>query len=133
MVSERSQLDIVVETHGDEHQLTSESKMAVFRIAQEAIMNVVKHADAKKVEVDLTYTDEGMGLTVKDDGCGFDLPRIQLRRDNWGLLGMHERASLMGGEFKIMSEPGMGTFIEIHIPYHTVEEDHNGNSIIVGG
>jgi signal transduction histidine kinase len=132
-VSERTGLMIRLEMHGEEHDLSSEAKMALFRTAQEAITNVVKHAQATEGAVILTYLEEGVQLTIRDNGCGFDLPRVQQRRDNWGLLGMHERASLMGGEFNIVSEPSDGTYVEVYIPYHPVEEEHNGNSIITGG
>jgi signal transduction histidine kinase len=132
-VNERSGIHITLEMHGREHDLTSEAKMALFRTAQEAITNVVKHAQATTIEVILSYLEQGVQLTIRDNGIGFDLQRVQQRRDNWGLLGMHERASLMGGEFNIVSEPSDGTYVEVYIPYHPVEEEHNGNSIITGG
>jgi signal transduction histidine kinase len=131
IVSERTQIEINVETKGEERTLPVESKMALFRLAQEAITNVVKHAGATRVDLCLTYTNEGVSLVVIDNGCGFDLGLVQMRQDNWGLLGMHERATLLGGEFKITTETGKGTRVEVDIPYQVVEGEQNGNSVIV--
>jgi signal transduction histidine kinase len=131
VVSERAQIEINVETEGEEHPLPAESKMALFRLAQEAITNVVKHARATRVDLRLTYNSEGVSLVVVDDGCGFDLGLVQMRQDNWGLLGMHERATLLGGEFKISTATEKGTRVEVDIPYQMVEGEQNGNSVIV--
>jgi signal transduction histidine kinase len=131
IVSERTQIEITVETDGEEHPLPAESKMALFRLAQEAITNVVKHARARHIDVRLTYKSEGVSLVVVDDGCGFDLGLVRMRQDNWGLLGMHERATLLGGNFQITTATGEGTKVEVNIPYQVVEGEQNGNSFIV--
>ena len=91
----------------------------VFRIGQEALTNVAKHAAAKHAIVELCYNEQVLQLIVQDDGRGFD-PAEALHLDGprraWGLLGMQERVALVGGTCNIVSEPGSGTRIEATIP-----------------
>jgi signal transduction histidine kinase len=92
----------------------------LFRIAQEAITNVVRHADASAIDIQLDYADDNIYLRVEDNGQGFD-PNVVLNKKPgqptaWGLLGMVERASLVGGACNIFSHPGKGTIIEVSVP-----------------
>ncbi|HEX4598917.1 MAG TPA: PAS domain S-box protein [Burkholderiaceae bacterium] len=88
---------------------------AVFRIVQESLTNVVKHAKASTVEVVLAADDHAITVTVRDDGVGFSTsdPR---KPQSYGLLGVRERAYLLGGETRILSAPGSGTEIEVRMP-----------------
>ena len=91
----------------------------LFRIAQEAISNVLRHADASKVSIRLWTADEHIWLEIKDDGRGFDLEKTTgeaVDRKQLGLLGIQERVSLVGGEVKIESIPGSGTCLQLHVP-----------------
>ena len=91
----------------------------LFRIAQEAISNVLRHADARKVSIRLWTADEHIWLVIKDDGRGFDLEKTTgeaVDRKQLGLLGIQERVSLVGGEVKIESIPGSGTCLQLHVP-----------------
>lgn len=87
---------------------------ACYRIAQEALTNVFRHADATTVWVNLTYAPQQMTLTLRDDGCGFRLE--EKGQGSLGLLGMRERATMLGGQLGIESLPGAGTTIHLQIP-----------------
>ena len=88
-----------------------------YRIAREAMINAFQHANAGKIEVELTYSEKGLCLRVRDNGAGID-PQILSggRAGHWGLSGMRERAQKIGGQFNIWSNPGAGTEIELTIP-----------------
>jgi PAS domain S-box-containing protein len=91
---------------------------ACFRIVQEAVTNVIRHCGAVNVWVELDDNTDHLHLTVKDDGPGFDVLTQQNRpASSLGLLGMAERARLVGGNFKISSRPGEGTTISVHFPH----------------
>ncbi|MDX5445921.1 MAG: histidine kinase [Zoogloeaceae bacterium] len=87
----------------------------VFRILQEALTNVVRHAGAGAVEVALTRSDGLLRLEVHDDGRGFD-PCTRSGHGTFGLLGMHERAMMYGGSLHIDSAPGRGTTVRLDVP-----------------
>lgn len=94
--------------------LDENSATVVFRTVQEALTNIVKHAGAGEVFVSLQQQDGAYVLEVRDDGVGFD---PALRKDaSFGLVGMRERALMLGGELAISSAPGQGTCITLHIP-----------------
>jgi PAS domain S-box-containing protein len=89
-------------------------ELALFRIAQEALANVVKHARAVEVHVNLLYKEGAISLSVEDDGLGFDMEAK--RRDTLGLLLMEERAIHFSGKFSIESKKGRGTYVEAEVP-----------------
>jgi len=91
-----------------------EAAVALFRIAQEALNNVLKHAQAKSVRIDVSATDEELVLDVHDDGRGFD-PRAA-RRGRWGMTTMRERAEAAGGQLHVDATPGQGTRIHARVP-----------------
>lgn len=91
----------------------------LFRVAQEAVNNVLRHADAKKVYVCLWPEQGHVYFEVKDDGCGFDVERIgedAVSKKQLGLLGIKERAALVGGKVMVVSAPGSGTCIQVCVP-----------------
>ena len=94
---------------------------ALFRIAQEALQNVAKHARAEQVRVDLRPVGQDVRLTVADDGCGFDpdAVRDEHRPHAYGLTGMQERAALVGGRLRVSSRPGEGTTLTVTVPVPT--------------
>ena len=97
-----------------EHPLSIRIEAGLYRMAQEALNNIAQHADAKKVLIELISTPQYVQLVVEDDGRGFDLENV--REDRYGLIGLNERAHLLGGSFAIESAPDRGTRLEIHIP-----------------
>jgi two-component system, NarL family, sensor histidine kinase UhpB len=93
--------------------LSEEHELVVYRVAQEALTNVARHANASKVELRLERVDERIILTVRDDGRG--LPSRALRSSH-GILGMRERAMLIGAQFTIATPPGGGTEVRLSLP-----------------
>jgi two-component system sensor histidine kinase UhpB len=100
-------------TTGKSTELAHDEEIAVYRIAQEALANIARHADASQVEIDLRTGDGGVELTVRDDGRGFEPDRPA---GGLGLGGMAERARLVGGELTIESRPGAGTELCLRVP-----------------
>lgn len=99
--------------------LAPDIQIACFRIAQEAVTNVARHARARQVRVELCQQGEELLLTVRDDGIGFDVTAAReraTRGGSLGLLGMQERASLLGGEVQVHSEPRHGTEVRARLP-----------------
>ncbi|HYR23711.1 MAG TPA: PAS domain S-box protein [Chthoniobacterales bacterium] len=96
--------------------LDPEIQTTCFRIAQEAITNAVRHAGATQIDVDLRREDGSFRLQVHDDGRGFEMPSPQSQTIGLGLLGMKERAALVGGRTKITSAPGEGTTVDANLP-----------------
>lgn len=110
---EASGLAVAVRIEGQERALGDEVKTALFRIAQESLTNVVKHARAQRVELLLSFSVDGLRLGITDDGQGFDERAVQLDPERGiGLRNMRERLDAIGARLQIHSEPGHGTQIE---------------------
>jgi signal transduction histidine kinase len=113
-------LTINLVNHGKKPDISPDLRAVVFRIAQEAITNVVRHANATQIDMQLDYTEDSIYLRVEDNGQGFDTDEVLKKKSGgstaWGLLGMVERASLVGGICNIFSHPGKGTLIEVAVP-----------------
>jgi signal transduction histidine kinase len=100
-------------------RLPSHLETMLFRITQEAISNILRHANASKVSLRLWKANSQLWLEIRDDGCGFDLENTSeaaVEGKRLGLIGIHERVSLVGGEIKIESAQGVGTCLQVHIP-----------------
>lgn len=93
--------------------LEPEERIHVYRIVQEAVNNVLKHADAKDASIRIERAAEGIEITLKDDGKGFAYPRPA---SGFGLNGMAERAQILGGKLVVDSEPGQGAIVRVSIP-----------------
>jgi signal transduction histidine kinase len=102
-------------------RLAPEIETAAFRIVQESITNVLRHARAKKVEVRVGRRGEALQVMVRDDGAGFDADEPQAGRRTLGLAGMRERAQLVGGSLQILSAPGIGTTVLARLPLHDAD------------
>jgi len=103
---------------------TSENEIAIFRITQEALSNVWRHAGATRASIELAYLPERLQLSIRDNGRGF-APRDNLdaghdSQGGLGLLGMRERAALIGAALKINSSPGDGCHVELSLPIGTL-------------
>jgi signal transduction histidine kinase len=101
---------------GTECQLPEHVMIALYRIAQEALQNVVKHAQATEAEVELRCDASGVLLRVSDDGRGFDMATRPDARTSYGLSSMSERAELIGGRLTVSSRPGIGTTVTATVP-----------------
>jgi PAS domain S-box-containing protein len=94
----------------------AELAVACFRAAQEALTNVVRHASAQNVWIELRQSPDGVDLTIRDDGDGFDPETARqsaARGESFGLMGIQERVELLGGRFEVRSQPGAGTTIDV--------------------
>jgi len=112
--SAQTGIDAQLHLEGNADHLDADREIAVFRIAQEALANVARHADAKRVAVELQPVGEhGMELAVRDDGRGFLTAGAG---SGLGLNGMAERARLVGGELDIVSVPEGGTAVRLRVP-----------------
>lgn len=101
---------------GRERRLESHIEIGLFRVAQEALNNVVKHAQASTVRVRIEFAPAGVTLVIEDDGKGFDSSNEESPGEHFGLMGMRERLQLLQGKFVIKSTPGKGTRVMITAP-----------------
>jgi PAS domain S-box-containing protein len=103
----------------DEDHLPPQGALSLYRIAQEALNNVAKHAQATRVAVILEQRDERIVLVIEDDGRGFDVQRknVESQEQRLGLAGMRERAALVSGTTEVESVPGKGTTVIVQIPW----------------
>ncbi len=107
------------EVQGDEQRLDAERELAIYRIVQEALSNIKKHARAKHVGVRLAFDTDEVTATVEDDGVGFDAPESPTsyaRAGHFGLMGMQERAQLFGGNVYVKSVRDKGTKLVAYVP-----------------
>jgi two-component system sensor histidine kinase UhpB len=107
-------LQILVDIEGLEDRLPGQTEVALFRVVQEALTNVAKHAAASLVRVNLRRLEASVELTVADNGRGFDPEQVP--GDRLGVFGMQERVSLLGGEFELNARPGRGTRLQVKVP-----------------
>ena len=100
-------------------RLAPDIETACFRIVQEALTNITRHARAQRVDIDMFHDGAALVLGIHDDGCGFEVSAVRERAaagDSIGLLGMKERAILLGGQLDIESIPGLGTTLRLRCP-----------------
>jgi PAS domain S-box-containing protein len=110
---------VITQVAGHVPDVSGEVAIACFRIVQEALTNVVRHARAKHVWIELGQSEGLLELMVRDDGEGFDVPRMLERAasgGNLGLIGMRERVEILGGQLEVNSQPGHGTRIRVLLP-----------------
>jgi PAS domain S-box-containing protein len=118
-LKQRCSIRADIEITGVERRLEPYAELAIFRIVQEALRNVEKHADASKITVTVSFSEVSVNITISDNGKGFKLSSEleELPREGrLGLVGMEERARLIGGNIKIQSELDHGTSILIELP-----------------
>ncbi len=95
------------------------TRTVLYRVAQEALTNVGRHARASQVDVSIRKLPRAVGLTIEDNGRSFQVERVLRAKRNkrLGLLGMRERVEMVGGRLRIESAPGQGTTIHAEIPF----------------
>jgi signal transduction histidine kinase len=111
--------DVTVEIVGEPRPILPELELGIYRLAQESLSNVRRHAEASQVWIRLAYTDKNLELTVRDDGIGFEVPgdpADMVASGRLGLVGIHERARLFGGRATIRSTPRQGTTVQVVVP-----------------
>ncbi|MFO7696065.1 MAG: PAS domain-containing protein [Anaerolineae bacterium] len=115
-VGEQQGLATRVQVVGLEERLAPDTETALYRIVQEAVANIVRHARATRIDVSLERTGDAVMLAISNDGVGFE-PETRPQKDYLGPLGMQERTDLLGGTLAIESLPGSGTTMRLEIPY----------------
>ena len=107
-----------ITVHGEDltPRLSLAAEMALFRIAQEALGNAIKHARARNIEVALGAAPERVTLTIDDDGVGFDAGHTMPAGNHWGLATMRERADAVGATLRIESAPERGVHVIVEVP-----------------
>lgn len=121
-VKARTDLDIDLIVSGEEKAICSEYSTSIFRIIQEALTNITKHAEASKVQIHIIFEPKEVRIAVEDNGRGFEI-QDNRKQKSWGLIGMEERATLLDGKFYIHTGPGKGTMVEIVIPYCPIHRE----------
>lgn len=122
-ITREERLQVTVRIDGTPRQLLPQVELGLYRLAQESLNNVRRHAQASQATVDLSYGSTNLVLCVSDDGVGFTPPESAaelVASGRLGLVGIYERARLFGGRADIHSAPGEGTVVTITIPYTTI-------------
>jgi len=126
---------VYLETEGTERRLPSQIETAVFRVAQEALTNVARHAEAENAAISLSFEDTMLRVAIEDDGKGFDVAAVERSADSTrglGLLGMRERVALLNGSLTIDSAPDSGTIVSVQVPVTAEREASDGHSSASG-
>jgi two-component system sensor histidine kinase DegS len=116
---EKTQIRTSFDTIGIESRLPSAMEVAIFRLVQEAFSNVVKHAEATYLSLEITFQKQMVKISIKDNGIGFNLGSIESKlksAEHFGIIGMRERVELLEGRFEIQSDTDKGTKIDLLIP-----------------
>nr|WP_269448602.1 sensor histidine kinase [Metabacillus kandeliae] len=113
----KTKIDFQSLGEGEERRLPPRFEVALFRLAQEAVTNALKHSEASEITVKVEVSSENVNLAVRDNGKGFEMKEIKTKKNkSFGLLGMKERVELLDGKMTIDSKIGLGTFIMIQVP-----------------
>jgi two-component system NarL family sensor kinase len=104
-------------SEGDVYRLGEKKEVIIFRIVQEILNNIIKHANGTKIAVKLAYLPTEVLLVISDNGVGFDLSLMQANKQfGLGIRNMYNRARLIGAEYSISSELGKGTLVQLRLP-----------------
>lgn len=117
--SQAANIPVEFQRQGTEVRLNPNVELALYRMAQEALNNVSKHAEASQSNLNITFTSQQVTLQVIDNGKGFDVPKSPAEfapGGHFGLLGLYERAELIGARLEIISSPGQGSRITVYAP-----------------
>lgn len=116
--SQNNAINIDFQKSGEEQRLSLEVELALYRIAQEALNNVVRHSQAKHADLHILFGEKETKLEVSDNGIGFDMPKSPTDfapNGHFGLLGIRERADLIGARLEVESAPGRGTRLKVRL------------------
>jgi signal transduction histidine kinase len=128
LVTRRADLSVTLDLPPHDPPLTAIGRETLYKVAREGVQNVIKHAGAKHVTVQLTDGPDGCTLTIADDGCGFpaDQPPSSQPGSRFGIRGMEERAAACGGRLAITPRPGGGTLLTLTVPVEGERHDDSG-------
>ena len=117
--SQPANLPIEFQLQGRERRMNPNHELALYRMAQEALNNVARHANASQAHLEIIFTTEDVILHISDNGTGFEVPKSPAEfapAGHFGLLGLYERAELLGARLEIQSSAGKGTRITVILP-----------------
>jgi signal transduction histidine kinase len=126
VISRSKLVDIAFNVKGEAIFLDSEKELIIFRIFQEACNNILKHAKASNITIDLLYETNHVDLKISDDGKGFNIEKIMKNKEirkMSGINNIYQRSEVIGAETHIYSTPDIGTTIHINIPLKTKENE----------
>ena len=126
---EQYDLDITLTSENMDFRFDAQIEVTMFRILQIALDNLLRHAGVRAAQVTLTHRDQGLEMSVEDQGVGFDLEATLRSGHNTGLIGMYERASVVGGDVEVISRSGQGTRVEVKLPLRQEEVTSQQKSI----
>jgi len=109
-------LEVHFEVVGEKQFMDEQKEIFILRIIQEAANNIIRHSDARKVSILLSYEQGQLSLTVADDGKGFDILGVRNSKSS-GIINMTKRAKIIGAAFNIRSSLGAGTKVNLSLPY----------------
>jgi len=127
--SEKTGIKTVIVQEEPADPLPRDIASCLYRVAQECLANIMKHARAARVEIELTCDDQEITLSIYDTGVGFDLKDIRARHPGLGLVNMRERVRSVRGRLDIRSERGRGTHIIVHIPFSGAPHEETTSSL----
>lgn len=122
-VEKRHDVQVSFRREGDFRNLHPDTALCLFRIAQEALRNAAVHGEARRIAVTLETVGAEVEMTITDDGRGFDITAVRRSGAGLGLVSMDERAHLVGGNVRIVTQPGMGTWVGVRVPLRTAAAD----------
>jgi signal transduction histidine kinase len=119
LFSKRTRIHVHLKAFAEVEQLSNNQRTILYRVAQEALNNVSRHAQASRVEISILKLPDCICMKIKDDGKSFDLEQVMKvkGRKRLGLIGMRERVEMVGGTFCVESAPGQGTTVQVEIPF----------------
>ncbi|MCK5690482.1 sensor histidine kinase, partial [Myxococcota bacterium] len=121
-------LSVELSVYFQEDSIPVDIRLHIYRILQEALTNISKHADARNVKIALSHSSDGVNLFVEDDGKGFSVDEVDFRNHH-GILGMRERSRYLEGTLNFTTPPGSGTRVELNIPMNfSANSDESGES-----
>lgn len=121
-------MDVSMHVSGHPSQVDDLVDTALFRVAQEALINVSRHAHVRHAELELNYDGHLVTLRVRDEGCGFDPTVGFYPPRGWGLAGMRERVEAVGGHFALRSSPSLGTTVEAVVPLPPAPRENSSHA-----
>lgn len=128
--SKQSRVHVRLTVYAGVEQLNNVQRTVLYRVTQEALTNVARHAQASRVDVSIQKLPRAVGVIIQDDGQSFEVERVLCAKTNkrLGLLGMRERVEMVGGSLRVESAPGKGTTIRAEIPFN----GHGGGGKLTG-
>ena len=112
----KAEVEVAIDIQGKSRRLDSIVETVLFRVTQEALHNIIRHAQARHASIHLVFQPQEITLEISDPGTGFNPGQSFVPPRGWGLAGMRERVESIGGQLSIKSEPGKGTTVEVNVP-----------------